>query len=107
METAPHSLNLLPAMSANEHRTIRVHGHVQGVFFRQSTHEQAQRLGLTGTVRNNPDDTVTIEAEGPTEALNQLEAWCHQGPAAARVSKVEAQAGAVQGYQTFEVLRGK
>lgn len=94
-------------MSAIEHRTIRIHGHVQGVFFRQSTQQQAQHLGLTGTVRNNDDDTVTIEAEGSAGALDQLEAWCQQGPPAARVEKVETQTSAVQGHQTFEVLRGK
>ncbi|RSK48496.1 acylphosphatase [Hymenobacter rigui] len=88
-----------------EHRTIRVHGRVQGVFFRQSTQQEAYRLGLTGTVRNNPDDTVTIEAEGPLEALQQLEAWCHHGPPAARVDRVEVAAGAVQRYADFRVER--
>lgn len=88
-----------------EHRTLHIHGLVQGVFFRQSTRSEAQRLGLTGYARNNPDGTVTIEAEGPVEALDKLEAWCHQGPAAARVDQVEAETGEVQGYQTFEVRR--
>ena len=93
-------------MTPIEHRTIHVRGRVQGVFFRQSTKQQARHLGLNGTVRNNPDDTVTIEAEGPTEALRQLEAWCHHGPPAARVDRVEVTSGEVQGFQTFEVIRG-
>ncbi|MCA8832620.1 acylphosphatase [Hymenobacter pini] len=88
-----------------EHRTIHVHGRVQGVFFRQSTQQEARRLGLTGTVRNNPDGTVTIEVEGPTEALRQLETWCHHGPPAARVDKVEAREGEVRGYPDFRVER--
>lgn len=88
-----------------EHRTIHVHGRVQGVFFRQSTKQQAHTLALTGTVRNNPDDTVTIEAEGPAEALNQLETWCHHGPPAARVDRVEVTPGTVQGYTDFRVER--
>ncbi|MET4107878.1 acylphosphatase [Hymenobacter sp. UYP22] len=90
-----------------EHRTIHVQGLVQGVFFRQSTQQEARRLGLTGTVRNNPAGTVSIEAEGPSEALDQLQAWCRQGPPAARVQSVEASPGPVQGCQTFEVLRGR
>lgn len=90
-----------------EHRTIHVQGHVQGVFYRQSTRHEARRLGLTGTVRNNPDGTVTIEAEGTPEALSALEAWCRQGPPIARVEKVEAWPGPVQGYQEFEVVRDK
>ncbi|MDF7810077.1 acylphosphatase [Hymenobacter sp. YC55] len=91
--------------SLSEHRTLHVHGRVQGVFFRQSTRTEAQRLGLTGYARNNPDGTVTIEAEGPVEALDKLEAWCHQGPDTAQVDKVEVETGEVQGYQTFEVRR--
>ncbi|WP_152981426.1 acylphosphatase [Hymenobacter sp. AT01-02] len=51
-----------------EHRTLQVHGRVQGVFYRQSTQQEASRLGLTGTVRNNEDGTVSIEAEGSAEA---------------------------------------
>jgi acylphosphatase len=90
-------------MSAPEHRTFQVHGRVQGVFYRQSTRTEAQRLGLTGFARNNPNGTVTIEAEGPAEALDALEAWCHQGPPAARVDKVDTTLGEVQGYTVFEV----
>ncbi|NVO84663.1 acylphosphatase [Hymenobacter terrestris] len=87
-----------------EHRNFLVHGHVQGVFFRQSTQQQARRLGLTGYARNNPDGTVSIEAEGPAEALDALECWCRQGGApAARVDKVEVTAGEVQGYAQFQV----
>ncbi|MBT9393348.1 acylphosphatase [Hymenobacter sp. NST-14] len=88
-----------------EHRIFRVHGRVQGVFYRQSTRQQARQLGLTGYARNNPDGTVTIEAEGPPEALAQLEQWCHQGPPAARVEEVEATTGPVQGYPEFEIRR--
>ncbi|UOQ67110.1 acylphosphatase [Hymenobacter volaticus] len=91
--------------SLPDHRTLHIHGRVQGVFFRQSTRTEAQRLGLTGYARNNPDGTVTVEAEGPADALDALEAWCHQGPAAARVDKVEVETGEVQGYPTFEVRR--
>lgn len=87
-----------------EHRTFLVYGRVQGVFFRQSTRHQARRLGLVGYARNNPDGTVSIEAEGPAEALAALESWCRQGgPPAARVDEVVVTAGAVQGYAKFEV----
>ena len=108
VRTSAATINLLTIVlltSLSEHRTLHIHGRVQGVFFRQSTRTEAQRLGLTGYARNNPDGTVTIEAEGSAEALNELEAWCHQGPPAARVDKVEVEVGEVQGYQTFEVRR--
>ncbi|GAA4015980.1 acylphosphatase [Hymenobacter fastidiosus] len=86
-----------------KHRVFHIFGRVQGVFFRQSARQQAERLGLTGYARNNPDGTVTIEAEGPAAALARLEAWCRHGPPAARVDKVEAAQGAVINYRAFEV----
>jgi acylphosphatase len=86
-----------------EHRTFRIHGHVQGVFFRQNTREQARQLGLTGYARNNSDATVTIEAEGAPAALDQLEQWCHNGPAAARVDRVESTVGPLVGYASFDI----
>ncbi|WP_400192101.1 acylphosphatase [Hymenobacter sp. B81] len=86
-----------------QHRTFRIHGRVQGVFFRQSARRRAHELGLHGYARNNDDGSVTIEAEGPAEALQALETWCHHGPPAARVDRVSVQAGEVQGYASFDV----
>lgn len=90
-------------MNQLHHRTFLVQGRVQGVFFRQSTRHEALRLGLLGYARNNSDGTVTIEAEGPADALDALETWCRHGPPLARVVKVEATPGPVQGYAGFEV----
>ncbi|SHJ12033.1 acylphosphatase [Hymenobacter daecheongensis DSM 21074] len=88
-----------------EHRTFHIQGRVQGVFFRQSARQQAQALGLTGYARNNSDGSVTIEAEGPPEALATLEAWCYHGPPAARVEQVAVEKGPVVGFSGFEVRR--
>lgn len=66
--------------SPAEHRTLRIHGRVQGVFYRQSTRTEAHRLGLTGYARNNPDGTVTVEAEGPAEALDAVGSMVPQRP---------------------------
>ncbi|MFQ5729295.1 MAG: acylphosphatase [Waddliaceae bacterium] len=49
-----------------------VHGHVQGVFFRAETRDYAQRLGITGTVKNLPDGTVEIFAQGTRQELDRL-----------------------------------
>lgn len=68
-----------------------VHGRVQGVFFRAFTENHARRLGLAGWVRNLPDDTVEVVAEGPCPALEQLLAYLRQGPPRARVTQVEAE----------------
>jgi acylphosphatase len=89
-----------------KHIAIRVHGKVQGVFFRASTQEKAQELGLTGFVRNEPDGTVYLEAEGDTEALKKLEQWVHQGPRHARVEKVEVEEKEeLEGFEEFEQRR--
>ncbi|WP_303312147.1 acylphosphatase [Hymenobacter sp. BT730] len=88
-----------------EHRTFRIYGQVQGVFYRQSSQQEARRLGLTGFARNNSDSTVTIEAEGPAEALDALERWCRKGPPAAQVERVEVAPGQLQGYTEFTVRR--
>ena len=68
---------------------IRVTGRVQGVYFRASTCGEARRLGISGWVRNTSDGAVELEAQGAPDALAELVAWCHEGPPAARVQKVE------------------
>ncbi len=86
---------------STKHFSIRVTGKVQGVFFRASTRNEAQRLGLHGWVRNEPDGSVRIEAEGNEGALDQLVAWCHHGPTQARVTEVIVQAGEVEQLEGF------
>lgn len=66
-----------------------VSGYVQGVAFRAATRHQARFLGLTGWVRNRADGTVEMLAEGERSRLQQLVDWCHEGPPAARVMRVE------------------
>lgn len=91
-------------MSARVHLTLR--GRVQGVFFRQSTKAEADRLGLTGWVRNLDNGEVEATAEGPPEALEEWVRWCHQGPPHARVDRVDRRDEAPQGeFHGFEVRR--
>jgi acylphosphatase len=65
-----------------------VTGRVQGVGFRASTVEEAHRHGLTGWVRNLPDGSVELFAQGDAVQVQALLAWCAHGPPAARVTKV-------------------
>lgn len=67
---------------------VRVDGRVQGVFYRQSTMEMAQELGLGGWVRNLPDGSVEALFEGEAGRVEQAVAWCRQGPPRASVSGV-------------------
>ena len=68
---------------------LLVHGRVQGVGFRHFVTREAQALGLAGTVRNRPDGTVEVEAEGSADALDQLVQAVRRGPVGARVEHVE------------------
>lgn len=72
-------------------KRFRVAGHVQGVFFRATTQQQARRLGITGWVRNSADGGVEILACGTAEQLQALNAWLWRGPPSARVSKVTSE----------------
>lgn len=67
---------------------VRIQGVVQGVYYRASARDEAQRLGLTGWVRNTDEGDVLLEAQGPADRLDALVAWCWKGPPAARVDDV-------------------
>lgn len=69
--------------------SISVSGKVQGVFYRASAKEQANRLRIKGFVRNEPDGRVYLEAEGDETELIELIAWCKQGPPHSRVDHLE------------------
>ncbi len=73
---------------ANARVHLEIRGRVQGVFFRAETVDQAVGLGLVGWVRNRRDGSVEVVAEGEKARLEQLIAWCRQGPPLARVSEV-------------------
>ncbi|MFO7256703.1 MAG: acylphosphatase [Bacteroidota bacterium] len=88
-----------------KHLNIRVTGRVQGVYFRASTRDIATKLKLRGFVRNEPDGSVYIEAEGSEEALDEFVAWCHHGPPAAIVKNVEVQEGPIQNMKPFDIKR--
>ena len=68
-----------------------VSGKVQGVFFRASTREQAQRLGLRGYAKNLENGDVEVLAVGDHDAIDKIEAWLHHGPGAAHVAGVVRQ----------------
>ncbi|MBU1456040.1 MAG: acylphosphatase, partial [Proteobacteria bacterium] len=68
-----------------------IHGRVQGVFFRETTCQQAKRLGLSGWVRNLDNGTVETEFEGGQETVKSMLAWLAQGSTLSRVDRVESQ----------------
>jgi len=74
-----------------------VHGVVQGVAFRESTRREATRLGVSGNVRNVPDGTVRVVAEGGRASLDELLVWLGRGPAEAQVDRVDVEWGEPSG----------
>ena len=85
--------------------SITVSGKVQGVFFRQSTREKASQLAVTGFVKNLPDKTVYIIATGVKEQLDELVAWCRQGPPQAQIRDVIVLPQNLQTFDRFSIHR--
>lgn len=88
-----------------KHIKIIVHGRVQGVGFRFSCAEAAYKYGITGYVKNRPDGTVYIEAEGNEENITLFRDWCKKGPLWAHVSELEEELSSLKDYSTFEIKR--
>jgi len=86
-----------------KHLNIKISGRVQGVFFRAETKNQARDLDLTGFVRNEPDDSVYIEAEGEEENLNQFVDFCRSGPDHAEVSDFDVREGEMKNFSEFKI----
>ena len=81
-----------------------IEGLVQGVWFRESTRREAERLGVTGWVKNRRDGAVGVLVEGPEEQVERLVAWCHNGPPSAEVTRVHETREAWQGeFESFDV----
>lgn len=70
---------------------IKISGKVQGVFFRKSAKDEADRLGLVGWIRNDADGSVETLAVGPKEKLEEFIKWCKSGPPLAEVENVEVE----------------
>ena len=85
---------------------LRISGSVQGVWFRESMRQEAERLGVAGWVRNRADGTVEAVIQGRDEAVDALLAWAHKGPPLARVKQVAVQHTAQLPSTRFEKRAG-
>ena len=85
--------------------TLKIHGQVQGVFFRAKAQEKALDLGLIGWVKNADDGTVDLVAEGEEDALKELVQFCKGGPEHASVSKVDERLEEIEDatFEGFEI----
>jgi acylphosphatase len=84
-------------------RRVTVHGRVQGVFFRDTTRRRAASCGVAGWVRNRPDGALEAVFEGDGEAVEQMVAFCREGPRGASVERLEVSGEEPEGLSAFEV----
>jgi acylphosphatase len=90
-------------MSELVRQRVVVSGHVQGVFFRDSTRREAARHGVAGWVCNRRDGAVEAVFEGAPSAVSALVAFCRSGPRGAAVSDVTTSDEEPEGLTGFEV----
>jgi acylphosphatase len=83
-------------MTRTSAKKLIISGKVQGVYFRLETRKAALQAGVDGYVKNRADGSVEAVFQGPTQAVDQMVAWCHQGPPAARVDQVTVETLALQ-----------
>jgi len=96
--------NNLPTAADIACRHLIVSGKVQGVYYRASMVEEAQRLGVKGWVRNRLDGTVEAQLQGDSESVAMLIAWARRGPPAAEVSHVLVELTDVSDYPDFQAV---
>jgi acylphosphatase len=86
-----------------QRRRVVVQGHVQGIFFRETTRRRALGAHVAGWVRNRPDGTVEAVFEGEREPVDALVAYMREGPRGARVDWVDVEAEEPEGLVGFDV----
>ena len=90
-------------MSERVRRRIVVEGRVQGVFFRDTCHQEAVDAGVAGWVRNLDDGRVEVVAEGDPTAVERLVSWCREGPSSAHITGVDVSDEQAEGLSGFDV----
>lgn len=81
---------------------LRIHGRVQGVFFRDSMRREALATCITGWVRNCADGSVEAVVQGAAPDVDGIVGWAHRGPRQAQVSRVDVEPDSGS-YAAFEV----
>ena len=84
---------------------IKIYGRVQGVFFRYNTKKVADKLNLKGWIKNKPDDSVEIIAEGKDEDIESLIRWCGKGPIGSKVEDVKIEENEFKNdFKNFSII---
>lgn len=83
-------------------KKLRIHGLVQGVFYRGWSAETARALGVRGWVRNRRDGSVEMLLVGDETAVNRMIERCREGPPAARVDRIDVEPTTEEAPAGFE-----
>ena len=83
---------------------IHVVGNVQHKGFRFTSMQMAYQYKVRGTVSNQRDGSLYIEAEGEEDDLEKFVIWCKKGPFWAKVEKIDIEEGEVKNYKSFDIL---
>ncbi|MBA3673484.1 MAG: acylphosphatase [Chitinophagaceae bacterium] len=84
---------------------LLIKGKVQGVFYRATAKKIAQKLEVTGWIKNTKDGNVEAAATGNEEHLKEFINWCKQGPDNAKVEEVIVEQNQKTLFNTFEITR--
>ena len=90
-------------MSETVRSRVVVHGHVQGVFFRDTCRRNATERGVAGWVSNRSDGAVEAVFEGRPDAVRALVEWCGEGTRGAEVESVDETREEPEGLSGFDV----
>ena len=85
---------------------LLISGEVQGVCYRASARDEAERLGVVGWIRNLPDGDVEAEVEGPEALVADFVRWCWKGPPASLVRDIKVERSEPRdAFRRFGILR--
>ena len=82
-----------------------IKGKVQGVFYRATAKEVAEKLGLSGWIRNTDEGEVEAMATGTGEQLQAFANWCRKGPPRSRVTGIDETDAAEEAFTGFKIIR--
>ncbi len=87
-----------------QHLKASIYGRVQGVFYRMTAQKKAKNLGIKGWIKNMPDGSVYLEADGDEESLKKFLNWCKKGPFLAKVKNIKKEfESETKGFKDFKI----
>ena len=82
---------------------VKILGRVQGVWYRASTKQKAESLGIKGWVRNTNDGCVEAVFEGEGSLVDEMISWCRQGPPMAQVENIDIKTQNLSNFEGFKI----